>query len=331
MLLLDIRNLTIELITSTERIRVVDQVNIKLSEGEILGLVGESGSGKSLIAQAISGLTKDNWHIYAERFSFNGINLLKLSPKQRQKVVGKYVSMIFQEPRSCLDPSQRIKKQLIQAIPGWTYKGKWWQRFNWRKKRAIELLHRVGIKDHQDILSSYAYEITEGECQKIMIAIALAHQPKLLVADEPTNAMDTTTEVQIFRLLTSINQNSNTSILFISHNLKMMTKWANKIQVLYCGQTVEIASSEELIKTPYHPYTEALIRTVPDFVQAMPHKSLLNTLSGVIPSLENLPIGCRLGPRCFYAQKKCIKAPPLLAIRDHSVACHFPLNINMDD
>ncbi|OCF92670.1 peptide ABC transporter ATP-binding protein [Gilliamella sp. wkB7] len=326
MALLDIRNLTIEFITPDGLLRAIDRVSLKLSEGEIRGLVGESGSGKSLIAKAILGVTNHNWKISADRFHFNDIDLLKLTPKQRRKVISDNVSMIFQEPQSCLDPSMKIGQQLINAIPRRTFKGHWWQRFFWRKNRAIELLHRVGIKDHREILKSYPFELTEGECQKVMIAIALANRPKLLIADEPTNSMEATTEAQIFRLLASMNQNIGTTILLISHDLQMVTRWTDRISVLYCGQTVEVADSEDLIKSPYHPYTQALIYAIPDFGKAMPHKSPLNTLPGVIPSLEHLPIGCRLGPRCPYAQKKCIQAPELIPIKDHSVACHFPLN-----
>lgn len=326
MALLDIRNLTIEFITPDGLLRAIDRVSLKLSEGEIRGLVGESGSGKSLIAKAILGVTNHNWKISADRFHFNNIDLLKLTPKQRRRVISDNVSMIFQEPQSCLDPSMKIGQQLINAIPRRIFKGHWWQRLFWRKHRAIELLHRVGIKDHKEILKSYPFELTEGECQKVMIAIALANRPKLLIADEPTNSMEATTEAQIFRLLASMNQNIGTTILLISHDLQMVTRWTDRISVLYCGQTVEVADSEDLIKSPYHPYTQALIYAIPDFGKAMPHKSPLNTLPGVIPSLEHLPIGCRLGPRCPYAQKKCIQAPELIPIKDHSVACHFPLN-----
>ena len=326
MALLDIRNLTIEFITPDGLLRAIDRVNLKLSEGEIRGLVGESGSGKSLIAKAILGVNNHNWKISADRFHFNDVDLLKLTAKQRRKVISDNISMVFQEPQSCLDPSMKIGQQLIEAIPRRTFKGHWWQRLFWRKNRAVELLHRVGIKDHKEILKSYPFELTEGECQKVMIAIALANQPKLLIADEPTNAMEATTEAQIFRLLASMNQNMGTTILLISHDLQMVTRWTDRINVLYCGQTVEVADSEDLIKSPYHPYTQALIYAIPDFGKAMPHKSPLNTLPGVIPSLEHLPIGCRLGPRCPYAQKKCIEAPELIPIKDHSVACHFPLN-----
>ncbi|CDL87933.1 putrescine export ABC transporter ATP-binding protein SapD [Xenorhabdus cabanillasii] len=325
--LLDIRNLTIEFMTAEGPVKAVDRMSISLTEGEILGLAGESGSGKSLIAKAICGVTKDNLTVTADRFRFNDIDLLRLTPKQRRKVIGHNISMIFQEPQSCLDPSESIGKQLIQSIPGWTFKGRWWQRFNWKKRRAIELLHRAGIKDHYDIMNSYPYELTDGECQKVMIAIALANQPRLLIADEPTNAMEPTTQAQIFRLLSSLNQNNNMTILLISHDLQMMSKLVKRISVLYCGQTVESATPDELLVTPRHPYTQALIRSIPDFDSPLPHKSRLNTLPGVTPSLEHLPIGCRLGPRCPYAQKTCIETPRLRGGKSHTFACHFPLNM----
>ncbi len=153
--LLDIRHLTIEFKTSEGWVKAVDRVSLTLTEGEIRGLVGESGSGKSLIAKAICGVTKDNWRVTADRMRFDDIDLLRLSNRERRKLIGHNVSMIFQEPQSCLDPSERIGQQLIQSIPGWTYKGRWWQRLGWRKRRAIELLHRVGIKDHKDAMRSF--------------------------------------------------------------------------------------------------------------------------------------------------------------------------------
>ncbi|EEG83457.1 oligopeptide/dipeptide ABC transporter, ATP-binding protein domain protein [Proteus penneri ATCC 35198] len=164
-----------------------------------------------------------------------------------------------------------------------------------------------------------------------MIAIAIANQPRLLIADEPTNAMEPATQTQIFRLLTRLNQNNNMTILLISHDLQWMSKLANKITVMYCGQTVETASPDELLVTPYHPYTQALIRSIPDFTNSLAHKSRLNTLPGAIPSLEHLPVGCRLGPRCPYAQRQCIEAPRLRLFKNHAVACHFPLNVEPTD
>lgn len=254
--LLDIRNLTIEFMTAEGMVKAVDRISITLTEGEVRGIVGESGSGKSLIAKAICGVSKDNWRITADRFRFNDIDLLQLTPRERRKVIGHNISMIFQEPQSCLDPSESIGRQLVQAIPGWTYKGRWWQRFHWRKRRAIELLHRVGIKDHKDIMGSYPYELTEGECQKVMIAIALANQPRLLIADEPTNAMEPTTQAQIFRLLARLNQNNNTTILLISHDLQMMSKWPPGLMCCIAVRRWKV----RFVKTCWRPHTILILK-----------------------------------------------------------------------
>lgn len=323
MALLDIRHLSIEVESPVGRVKIVEDINLTLNSGEICGLVGESGSGKSLIAKVICGLVKDEWIITADRFRFNDIELLKLSPAERRKLVGDDIAMIFQNPHSCLDPSERIGKQLMQTI---RFKGRWWEFLTWKKRRAIELLHKVGIKDHRDIMRSYPSDLTEGEAQKVIIAMAVANQPLLLVADEPTNSMEATTQLQIYRLLDSMNKNLGTSILLVSSDLFSIQKWVDSFNVLYCGQTVEIADKDTLLESPFHPYTSALLHSTPDFSQPLPFKGQLNTLKGTVPMLQHLPIGCRLGPRCPFAQKKCVVKPPLRKFRQHEFACHFPLN-----
>ena len=328
MVLLDIRNLRIDIKTSNGLIRIVDNVSFTLNEGEICGLVGESGSGKSLIAKVICNAFKDSWIVTADRFRFNDVELLKLTPTQRRQIVGKEISMVFQDPLTCLDPSQKIGKQLIQNIPGWTFKGHWWQRlFGWRKRRAIELLHRVGIKEHKDIMRSYPHELTEGEGQKVMIAIAVANQPRLLIADEPANSVESITRVQIFKLLSSMNQNQGTSILLASNDINSISEWCNAFVVLYCGQNSESGPREAILENPHHPYTQALLHSIPDFTQPLPFKSQLGTLKGSVPLLEEMPLGCRLGPRCPFAQKKCIMNPTALRVKQHEFYCHFPINL----
>ena len=328
MALLDIRNLRIDIKTPSGLIRIVDNVSLTLNEGEICGLVGESGSGKSLIAKVICNAFKDSWIVTADRFRFNDIELLKLTPTQRRKIVGKEISMVFQDPLTCLDPSQKIGKQLIQSIPEWTFKGHWWQRLlGWRKRRAIELLHRVGIKEHKDIMSSYPHELTEGEGQKVMIAIAVANQPRLLIADEPANSVESITRVQIFKLLSSMNQNQGTSILLASNDINSISEWCNSFIVLYCGQNAESGPKESILENPHHPYTQALLHSIPDFTQPLPFKGHLGTLKGTVPLLEQMPMGCRLGPRCPFAQKKCIVKPTALRIKQHEFFCHFPINL----
>lgn len=327
MALLDIRNLTVEVNTPNGKVKIIDNMNLTINEGDICGLIGESGSGKSLVAKIICNSAKFSWKITADRFRFNDIELLKLNPVKRRKLVGKEIAMIFQDPQSCLDPSRKIGKQLINAIPMFSYKGKWWKWFGWKKRRVIELMHRIGIKDHKDIMGSYPFEITEGEAQKVMVAMAVMNQPRLLVADEPTHALEATTQLQVFKLLSSMNQNLNTTILLTSNDIKTVSEWCDHLTILYCGQTIESASKQAIIEKPHHPYTIALLNSIPDFSQPLPLKGQLNTLRGSIPLLNNLPVGCRLGPRCAFAQRRCIQKPSMKRIKQHEFACHFPLNI----
>ncbi len=325
--LLDIRNLTIEIDTPQGRVKAVDKVSITLNEGEIRGLVGESGSGKSLVAKAIIGMHKDNWLVTADRMRIGDIDLMSLTPRERRKVMSRDIAMIFQEPVSCLDPSLPIGEQLIEVIPSRVFDGKWWQRIYWRKAHAIGLLHRVGIKDHRKVMSAYPHELSAGVCQKVMIAMAIAIQPRLLVADEPISAMEATTQAQLLRLLDRMNQLNNTTILLISNDISTIANLTESITVMYCGQMVETGSREQILEEPHHPYTDALLNSIPDFSGRLPHKSRLNALPGVIPPLQHLPIGCRLGPRCPYAQRQCIQTPPQTRIKGHQYSCHFPLNL----
>ncbi|AWX15014.1 peptide ABC transporter ATP-binding protein [Mergibacter septicus] len=327
MALLDIRNLCIDIKTANGKVRLVDNVNLTLNEATICGLIGESGSGKSLIAKVICNADKDDWVVTADRFRFNNIELLKISPAKRRQIIGREISMIFQDPIACLDPTRKIGQQLIQIIPNWTFKGRWWRWFGWKKRRAIELLHKVGIKDHHDIMNSYPNEISPGEAQKVMIAMAVSNQPRLLIADEATNSLEATTQKQIFRLLASMNQNNGTSVLLLGNDIVSIGEWCHTISVLYCGQSVEYGSKEAVLENPHHPYTVALIHASPDFSQALPFKSHLSALRGSIPLIGYMPIGCRLGPRCPFAQKKCVIKPQLRRVKQHEFACHYPLNL----
>ncbi len=324
--LLDFRHLTIEIETPHGLVKAVDRMSITIQEGDIRGLVGESGSGKSLVAKAIVGICKDNWRISADRMRLGDVDLLQLTPKERRRVIARDVAIIFQEASTCLDPSEEVGIQLAESIPAKSFEGHWWERIKWRKKQAIALLHKVGIKDHKRLMSSYPYELTDGECQKVMIAMAIAAKPRILIADEPTNDLDPITQSQILRLLSRMNQVNNTTILLIGHDLTTITQWANRITVMYCGQSVESASTEQILKAPKHPYTAALLKAMPDFSGNIPHKQKLQSLPGAIPPLQHLPIGCRLGPRCPYAQRQCVEIPYSKKIKDHKFSCHFPLH-----
>jgi cationic peptide transport system ATP-binding protein len=323
--LLDIRNLSIELINDEEGILAVDKVSLSMKEGEVRGLVGESGSGKSLLAQALVGVLDDKWRVHADRFHWRGIDLLGLSIEERKALLSRDVAMIFQEPMACLDPTTVIGEQLIEAIDDSQLTGYFWQRKQQRQSSAINLLHKVGIKDHSMCLKSYPHQLTEALCQRVMIAMALARKPILLVADEPTAAMESTNEGQIYRLLASLNQLKSMSILLISHDLENITHWTNTITVMYSGQFVEAGTTNQIFNKPMHPYTRALVDSSPSANLHLPAKSRLKTLPGSIPILQHLPIGCRLGPRCPRAQQDCVKAPSVTNVHGHKVSCHFPL------
>lgn len=326
--LIDIRNLSIELKTASKPILAVDHVNLTMKEGEVRGLVGESGSGKSLLAQAIIGVLDDKWRVDADRFHWRGQDLMRLSPDERKAIISKDVAMIFQEPMACLDPSTTIGEQLEEAVDEEQLTGFFWQRKQQRKQAAITLLHKVGIKQHDMCVRSFPHQLTDALCQRVMIAMALARRPILLIADEPTAAMESTNQGQIFRLLASLNQLKNMSILLISHDLENVTHWTNAITVMYSGQFVEAGTTEQIFTQPYHPYTRALVDSSPKANIQIPSKSRLMTLPGSIPILQHLPIGCRLGPRCPRAQQMCVRAPKIKNFHGHQVSCHFPLKEN---
>ena len=219
--LLDIRHLTIEIETPQGMVKAVDRMSITLNEGEIRGLVGESGSGKSLVAKAIVGVCKENWKVSADRMRLGNVDLLQLTPKERRRVIARDIAMIFQEPSTCLDPSEKVGKQLIEVIPSRAFEGRWWQRFKWRKKQAIALLHKVGIKGHSRLMDSYSYELTDGECQKVMIAMAIAAKPKVLIADEPTSALDSDNTQRVAELLIEIAESVGAGLLIATHDERL--------------------------------------------------------------------------------------------------------------
>jgi len=323
--LLDIRNLSIELKTKNGPILVVERVSLTMKEGEVRGLVGESGSGKSILAQAIMGILDDRWIVHADRFHWRNKDLLRLTAQERKAVISQDVAMIFQEPIACLDPTTTVGEQLEEAVPDCQLSGYFWQKGKQRKLAVINLLHKVGIKSHEKCYNSFPHQLTEAFCQRVMIAIALARQPLLLIADEPTAAMEGTNQGQIFRLLASLNQLKNMSILLISHDLENVTHWTNTITVMYSGQFVEAGTTEQIFNTPYHPYTKALLDSSPKANIELPPKSRLTTLPGSIPVLQHLPIGCRLGPRCPRAQQICVQAPTTTNHHGHQVNCHYSL------
>lgn len=324
--LLDIRNLTIEMDGSRGPIRVLDKMSLQLREGEIHTLIGESGSGKSLLAKAILGFINPRWRIIADRLWWKGTDLLSLTPSQRRAITGRDMAMIFQNPRSYLDPNSTVGEQLKEAIPKGELSGIFLRRRADRYTRATRLLHRVGIKNHDAVMNSYPFELSDGMAQKLTIAMAIAHQPKLLIADEPTTAMEPNTRQQIYRLLARLSASQGMSVLMITQDMGSIIPESERISMLYCGQLMESGPLEDLTQHPRHPYTQAMLQMSLHDTGNLPPKTRLTGLPGAIPTLQHLPIGCRLGPRCPRAQKKCVKQPRLERTDTQTYACHFPLS-----
>ena len=326
-MLLDVRNLTVTLKTDNVKVNAIDKMSLSMREGTIHGLVGESGSGKSLFARALTATLSDKWEVKADRMFWRGQDLLRLPAEQRDQIIHQDIAMIFQEPGHCLDPTATIGEQLSEVVPASECKGSFWQRRRLRIEYIHQLLKRVGIKRYQQCFNSYPHELSEGLCQKVMIAMAISRNPKLLVADEPTDAMESTTKIQILRLLQKLNESKDMSVLLITHDLDAVTQFADDITILYSGQSVESASTKDLIRRPFHPYTEVLFNTVPRLGGNLTPKSRLQALPGSTPPLQHLPIGCRLGPRCLRAQKECVVTPKSVKLKGHVFSCHYPINI----
>jgi cationic peptide transport system ATP-binding protein len=332
MALLDIKNLTLYLDAGGETIKALEKVSFSLHEGEIKALVGESGSGKTLVVKAIIGALPDYSRIRADRLTYKGQDLLNMTYEQRRQIMRREIAVVFQEPTSSLDPSIKLGEQIEESIPPEFIKKRWfWERNKHRKEIAIGLLHKVGIKDHGRWMACYPYQIPSDVSQKIMIAMALASEPSILIADDSTRGMESTTKTQVLRLLLKLNKTKNLSILFVSHDLLAITSIADTMTVLYCGQTVESGKVKSLLKRPLHPYTKALLDSAPSFQTTLAIKSPLKSLEGTIPSLQHLPAGCRLGPRCPNARKECVQVPVMRNIQGHQYSCHFPLHLPKSD
>lgn len=284
----------------------VDGVSLTVNEGEIVGVVGESGCGKSVTAQSILRLFDERKEVkYEGEISYGGVNLLSLKAKQMSSIRGNDISMIFQDPLTSLNPVYPIGEQIVEAMLAH-------QRISKKQamQRAIELLQLTGIPSPQERYHQYPHQLSGGMRQRVMIAIALACRPKLLIADEPTTALDVTIQAQIMSLLARLNKQLNMSILLITHDLGIVAETCHKVVVMYLGQVVETASVQELFQSPRHPYTQALLQAMPriDSERGKP----LTVIEGSLPTLNQLPQGCRFVSRCSYATEKCHSASPIL-------------------
>ncbi len=318
MALLDIRDLHVEFPTQGGTLHAVDGVSLSLEEGEVLGIVGESGSGKSVTMMALMGLIAYPGRVRAQHLRFAGNDLLGISDKARRSLVGKDVAMIFQEPTTSLNPCFTIGFQLMETLRlhlGMDKKA--------AQRRAIELLEQVGIPAASSRLSSYPHQLSGGMNQRVMIAMAIACNPRLLIADEPTTALDVTIQAQILDLLRELQKERGMALVLITHNMGVVSEMAQRVAVMYAGQVMEQQGVDELFAAPQHPYTEALLAALPD---RAPDNGRLATIAGVVPGVHDRPAGCLFAPRCTYATEHCrAERPPLRDWLGGQVRCHYPL------
>lgn len=318
MALLEIENLSVEFPSHNAVMHAVDGVSFSIEPGEVLGIVGESGSGKSVTMMALMGLVGYPGEVKAKSMRFDGHDLLKLSERERRQITGKDLAMIFQDPTTSLNPCFTVGFQLAETLKlhmGMTRAQ--------ARKRSIELLEQVGIPAPESRLDLYPHQFSGGMAQRVMIAMAIACNPKLLIADEPTTALDVTIQAQILDLLRTLQKERGMALVLITHNMGVVSEMAQRVAVMYAGQLMEQRSALGLFATPLHPYTEALMASMPERSNG---SERLATIPGMVPGLYDRPDGCLFGPRCNYRVAACDKRPALQQTAEGVVRCHFPLS-----
>ena len=315
--LLDVRNLRTTFFTSAGRVRAVDGVSWDVQEGETVALVGESGCGKSVSALSIMRLVEEPaGRIEGGEVLFKGRNLLSLSEEQMRSVRGREIAMIFQEPMTSLNPVLTIGRQLTEGLEIHLKMSE-----SDARARAIELLAMVGIPDPGRRLTQYPHHFSGGMRQRMMIAMALGCNPSLILADEPTTALDVTIQAQILELMRDLARRLGVAMLIITHNLGVVARYADRVNVMYAGRIIERASAAELYATPRHPYTLGLLRSVPRLDE--PRRARLAPIEGQPPDVTRLPPGCSFAPRCSFRVARCTQeVPPLETVEGaHRSAC----------
>jgi oligopeptide/dipeptide ABC transporter ATP-binding protein len=317
--LLEIRNLKTHFFTDDGVVHAVDGVDLSIKAGEVVGLVGESGCGKSITSLSIMRLIAPPGKILEGEILLDGNNLLDLPEREMMKVRGNRISMIFQQPQTALNPVFRSGDQIAEVLSIHQDFGK-----EAGQARAVELLNMVGIPDAERRAQSFPHELSGGMAQRVMIAMALACVPELLIADEPTTALDVTIQAQILDLMRDLREKMGTSVLLITHDLGVIAEMAERVAVMYAGEIVEESECEELFDHPLHPYTQGLIGSIPILGKI---KERLDVIPGNVPNLINLPTGCRFAPRCGARIKHALNIcnesdPQLIEVKsDHQVRC----------
>ncbi|MGZ5716169.1 MAG: ABC transporter ATP-binding protein [Caldimonas sp.] len=293
-------------------------MSFSVATGEVVGIVGESGSGKSVTALAVLGLVDAPGRVRAERLAFDGRDLRAMAAKERRSLLGGDIAMIFQDPMTSLNPSFSVAFQLMETIAlheGGSRKA--------RRARALQLLKDVEIPDAERRLDAFPHQLSGGMSQRVMLAMAIACNPRLLIADEPTTALDVTSQAQMLALLLKRQRERGMTLLLITHDLGVVAEVAERVLVMYAGQLVETAAVPAIFETPHHPYTEALLAALPERNAG---KRRLQSLGGVVPGAFDRPAGCLLAPRCAYARERCqAERPGLYELGAGRARCFFPL------
>ena len=318
MSLLEIENLTVSFQTAGGQFTAVDRVSLTVDPGEVVSIVGESGSGKSVAMLALMGLLPWTATITADRLCFEGVDLQTISDVNHRKIIGSRMSMIFQEPMTSLNPCFTVGFQLFEALQ--THLG---MNRKQSRDRAIELLDLVGIPEPQKRLSAFPHQLSGGMNQRVMIAMAISCNPQLLIADEPTTALDVTIQAQILDLLLRLQQEHNMSLVLITHDMGVVAETAQRVVVQYAGQQVERQSVKGLFSDPHHPYSQALLNSLPERSTS----KILPSIPGVVPGQFDKPKGCLFAPRCTLATDRCTQEIPTHASEKLGAAlCHYPLD-----
>jgi oligopeptide/dipeptide ABC transporter ATP-binding protein len=302
--LLEVKDLSVRFTTEDGVVPAVDGVSFQLERGKVLGIVGESGSGKSVTAMTIMGLTRDVNARFGGEVVYQGRDLLELSDVEMQNYRGNEIGMIFQDPMTSLNPVYRIGEQIVEAIQAHEPMDK-----QQARRRAVELLRQVGIPNPESRVDDYPHEFSGGMRQRAMIAMALSCNPSVLIADEPTTALDVTIQAQIIELISRLKNDFNSAVIMITHDLGVVAEIADEIIVMYAGRVVERSETRSLFYDPQHPYTWGLLGSIPRLDQ--PRTKRLYSIAGTPPSLINMPQGCKFRPRCPHAFEKCVEEPEL--------------------
>lgn len=313
-ILLRLENLKTVISSKDGKLVPVDGVDIEIPKGKTVGVVGESGCGKSMTAMSIMGLLPSNTRVVEGKILLGETDLTKLSPKELRKITGDKISIIFQEPMTSLNPVIQVGKQVREAILLHEKISK-----EEAKQRVIEIFKQVGIPEPERRYRAYPHQLSGGLRQRVMIGMAMVCNPDLLIADEPTTALDVTIEAQILHLMRQLQKQKGTSIMMITHNLGVVAELCDKVYVMYAGKVVETADVYELFKNPQHPYTIGLLGALPK----MDSNQRLDSIEGMVPTLKDMPAGCRFAPRCPHATEQCSKQqPPLVSVgAKHQVRC----------